>query len=318
MNAKKTVPIFFGTTDSVEPKQAFDYWRSTVVTGTDLSQLDSAKPFSASRLVASSSHGAIFHTVSSPYSLERRPLHLRQDGRDEVGIMLILHGSGYLEQVNNGSLLGPGDISFQTWGRPGAAGALTEFEEIRLTVPRATFLAQVGNVDDFAARKFAAGPLNQLFAAYMRTFAESVAQMSDSETGIAVEGALHLLRGVINGRNAQADGELSVNALRSLALARIEHRLHDPEFGPDTLAADLRVSRSRLYAAFAGGEGIAATIREARLNRAHDRIVMMRKAGARIASIMASCGFTDPAAFSRAFRQRFGLSPRDLIAQGCD
>ena len=43
---------------------------------------------------------------------------------------------------------------------------------------------------------------------------------------------------------------------------------------------------------------------------------MMGSAGARIGSIMASCGFTDPAAFSRAFRQRFGFSPRDLAAQG--
>ena len=316
MSAKTTVPVFFGTTESVEPKRAFDYWRSTVITGTDLAQPDSEKPFAASRLVASSSHGAIFHTNSSPYILERRPSHMRQDGRDEVGIMLIVRGNGYLEQVNNGSLLGPGDISFQTWGRPGSAAGLTDFEEIRLTVPRATFLAHVGNVDDFAARKFAAGPLNELFAAYLKAFAGSVTKMSDAETGIAVEGALHLLRGVITSQNARADGELSANALRSLALARIDHRLHDPEFGPDALAADLRISRSRLYAAFAGGEGIAATIRDARLDRAHDRIVMMRKAGARIASIMASCGFADPAAFSRAFRQRFGCSPRDLLAQG--
>jgi AraC-like DNA-binding protein len=42
---------------------------------------------------------------------------------------------------------------------------------------------------------------------------------------------------------------------------------------------------------------------------------MMQKAGGRIGSIMAGCGFTDPAAFSRAFRQRFGLSPRDFLAQ---
>jgi len=315
VSAKKTIPIFFRTTDSVGPKDAFDYWRSTVMAGTELAQLDSDQPFSASRKVAASRHGSVFHTISRPYSLERKPHHVRGDGREDMGIMLIIRGRGYIEQGNNGALLGAGDISFQTWGRPGGGGGLTDFEEIRLAVPRATFLAHIGNVDDFAGRKFAAGPLNDLFAAYLRAFAGSVEVMSDAETGIAVESALHLLRGIINGQNARGDGDLSANALRSLALARIEHRLHDPDFGPDALAADLRVSRSRLYAAFSGGEGIAATIRDARLDRAHDRIVMMQKAGGRIGSIMAGCGFTDPAAFSRAFRQRFGLSPRDFLAQ---
>lgn len=315
MVAKKTVPIFFGTTDAVEPKQAFDYWRSTVMAGTDLERLDSEVPFAASRMVAASRHGSIFRTISQPFSLERKPHHVRSDGRDEMGIMLVTRGRGYIEQGNNGALLNAGDITFQTWGRPGSGGSLSDYEEIRLAVPRATFLAHIGNVDDFAAKKFAAGPLNELFAAYLRAFAGSVGSMSDAETGIAVEGALHLLRGVINGQNARADNELSANALRSLALARIEHRLHDPTFGPDALAADLRISRSRLYAAFSGGEGIAATIRDARLDRAHDRIIMMRKAGVRVSSIMATCGFTDPAAFSRAFRQRFGFSPRDLLAQ---
>ena len=125
-----------------------------------------------------------------------------------------------------------------------------------------------------------------------------------------------LLRGIIHGHNPDAEQDISAYALRSLALARIERCLHDPAFGPANLVADLRVSRSRLYAAFAGGEGIAATIRNARLDRAHDRILRAPKMGFRIGSIMASCGLTDPAAFSRAFRQRFGLSPRDLLALG--
>jgi len=43
---------------------------------------------------------------------------------------------------------------------------------------------------------------------------------------------------------------------------------------------------------------------------------MMRQTGARIASIRANCGFTDATAFSHAFRQRFGFSPRDLLAKG--
>ncbi|MCJ2143183.1 helix-turn-helix domain-containing protein [Methylobacterium sp. E-066] len=284
--------------------------------GTEVAPIDPVLPFSAARTIVPSAHGAISHTVSDPYSLERTAQHVRRDGREEVGIMLILRGSGYIEQGNNGALLQAGDITFHAWDRPGAGAGLDNFEELRLTVPRATFLEQVGNMYDFGGRKLAVSPLSGMFSAYLQTFARSIQHMSVAETGIAVEGALHLLRGVSNGQEAREDGELSAEAVRSLALAHIQRRLHDPEFGPNSLAASLRVSRSRLYAAFSGGEGVAATIRDARLDRAHDRLVMMRKTGARIASIMASCGFTDPAAFSRAFRQRFGLSPRDLVAQG--
>ena len=286
------------------------------MTTADVSQVDSGTPFTATRLVAASAHGTLLHTVSCPYNVERTSKHVRTDGRDEIGINLVVRGRGYIEQGNNGALLSAGDITFQTWERPGGGGSLENFEEIRLAVPRAAFIAQIGNVHDFAGRKLGASPLSELFAAYLRAFAGSVQGMSEAETGIAIEGSLHLLRGVINGQATRADNELSLDAVRSLVLAHIERRLHDPEFGPDSLVAELRVSRSRIYAALAGGEGIAATIRDARLDRAHDRLIMMRKSGARIASIMVSCGYTDPAAFSRAFRRRFGLSPRDLHAQG--
>ncbi|MCJ2136600.1 helix-turn-helix domain-containing protein [Methylobacterium sp. J-026] len=317
MSRKKKVPVSTATTDVVEGKQAFDYWRSTIMGGVDVTPLDSALPFSAGRTVAASPYGAILHAFSDAYKLERTAQHVRRDGRDDVGVTVVLSGNGYIEQGNNGALLKAGDIAFHAWERPGGGGNLGRYEELRLTVPRSTFLAEMGDTRAYGGRRFGPTPLSGLFVTYLRAFAYSVADMSEAETGIAIEGALHLLRGAINGGAERADGEeLSRDALRSLALARIERCLHDPEFGPDRLAADLRISRSRLYAAFAGGEGIAARIREARLDRAHDRIVMMRKTGIRVTSIMTSCGFTDPAAFSRAFRRRFGLSPRELLTQG--
>jgi len=300
----------------VEEKRAFDYWRHTVMPTVDLERLDLDRPFSASRMVAQSKFGGIFHTVSRPYSLERTPHHVRRDGRDEVGVMLVLKGRGYVENGRNGTLLSIGDLAFQTWGQQGSGGGLTDFEEIRLTIPRATFQSKIGDVHEFAGSRIPAGPLNELFFAYVTTFAASVHTMSQAETGIAIESALHLLRGIVQGHTPPAEEELSASALRSLALARIEHCLHDPEFRATTLAADLCVSRSRLYAAFAGSNGIAAVIRDARLDRAHDRILRLRRSGCKVASIMAGCGFTDPAAFSRAFRQRFGLSPRDLVNHG--
>jgi len=316
VNATRTVPVFFGTTESVEEKRAFDYWRSTVMSTVDLMQLDLDRPFSASRMIAQSRHGGIIHTIGRPYSLERTPTHIRRDGRDEVGVMLVRKGRGYVENGRNGTPLSVGDIAFQTWSKPGTGGGLTDFDEVRLLIPRETFQSQIGNLNELAGSRIPAGPLNALFSAYLRSFAASVHTMSEAETAIAIEGALHLLRGIVRGHTPDAGQDISAYALRSLALARIERCLHDPAFGPANLVADLRVSRSRLYAAFAGGEGIAATIRNARLDRAHERILRAPRMRFKIASIMASCGLTDPAAFSRAFRQRFGLSPRDLLALG--
>ncbi|MCJ2125139.1 helix-turn-helix domain-containing protein [Methylobacterium sp. J-077] len=273
-------------------------------------------PFSASRMIAASAHGTIMRTVSGPIDVERAARHIRSDGADEISIMLIAAGQGYVEQGNNGALLRTGDLAFRAMGQPGAAGSRDGYEEIRLMVPRTAFFEQVGNPQDVAGRKLGDTPLKGLLKAYLGSLATSVSNMSEAETGIAVESVLHLLRGVIYGQSGFDDGELSMEALRSLALAHIQRRLHEPEFGANALAAALQISRSRLYAAFASGPGIAATIRDARLDRAHDRIVMMRSIGVRIGTIMASCGFTDPAAFSRAFRQRFGFSPRDLAVHG--
>lgn len=281
----------------------------------DLQRLDLDRPFTASRMMAQSRHGGVFHTVSRPYSLERTPTHVRRDGRDEVGVMLVRRGRGYVENGRHGSLLSVGDIAFQTWAQPGSGGGLTDFDEIRLLIPYAKFQSQIGNIRDLAGSKIPAGPLNELFSSYLRAFSASVHTMSEAETDIAIEGALHLLRGLIHGHTAPAGQDISAGALRSLALARIERCLHDPAFGPANLVADLCVSRSRLYATFSDGEGIAATIRNARLDRAYERIVRAPKGGAKIGTVMASCGLTDPAAFSRAFRERFGLSPRDLMAQ---
>ena len=312
MGAGETVPILIETTEAVEPKRAFDYWRSTALARVDATLLVPDLPFAAARRVALSKHSAILHTISNPIGVERTAHHARTDGRDDVAVVVLLRGTGYLEQGNSGGLLGAGDIAFHGMEQSFAIGSRDSYEEIRLQVPRATFLAQVGNPQSFAGRKLQATPLSQLFIGYLRSVTEAVAGMSETEAGIALEGVLHLLRALAEGQGERKDGDLSVDAVRALALAHIERRLHDPAFGPEALPAALRVSRSRLYAAFTGDDGVAAKIRDARLDRAYRRLAAVR-GGVRVASVMASCGFTDAAAFSRAFRRRFGVAPRDLL-----
>jgi AraC-like DNA-binding protein len=96
------------------------------------------------------------------------------------------------------------------------------------------------------------------------------------------------------------------------ARRHIQANLADPQLSPSTVAEALNVSRSALYAALpADTGGVAAEIRRQRLRRAH---TMLRDpANAKpIADIAAAVGIPNAAQFSRLFRDRYGLAPRDL------
>lgn len=104
-----------------------------------------------------------------------------------------------------------------------------------------------------------------------------------------------------------------IDALRSLALVHISRNLHDPTFEPKRACLSLGVSRSRLYRAFADGEGIASAIRDACLDRAHRLLSSDAGGGGNVSTAMWDSGFTNATNFSRAFRRRFGMAPRDVL-----
>ena len=93
-----------------------------------------------------------------------------------------------------------------------------------------------------------------------------------------------------------------------------QQRLGDPELGPEQIAAAHFVSTRYVHKLFAAtGSGVSAWIREQRMERARDDL---RQSGdASIGSIASRWGYCDPASFSRAFRQTYGCSPRDMRRQ---
>lgn len=297
------------STAEVEPERAFEFWRHTALamTGVVSSELDRAPSFAASRLVAAATHSTLLHTQSQTIDIARPAHQIRRDERDDMTIAVFLRGSGYVEQGNRGGRMAPGDISIVDTSRPYRAGGYEDYEEIRLITARSVFQTHVGEPEAFAGRLIGQGHLNTLLVAYLRTYAGQITALSDAESRIAVEGVLHLLRGFA-GEPAET---VASDALKSLAAVHIQRRLHDPAFGPEALCRSLHVSRSRLYSAFADDGGVAASIRDARLERARRYLALPMHARESVATLMIRCGFTDAAAFSKAFRRRFGVSARD-------
>ncbi|WP_348645250.1 AraC family transcriptional regulator [Methylobacterium sp. BTF04] len=303
------------STQGVADRQAFDYWRSTALARVDASLPDPTLTFRAERSLSVTRHATVIHTRSDPVGIERRAHHIRGDGVDDVSISLLIGGRGYHEQGSHGARVEAGDISFGALNSPFASGASERYEEVRLFVPRATFLAQVGQVEPLAGRVLQGGSVpSTLFSSYVHGFARAVPYMSEADVAIALEGTLHLLRGLVDAQDQKSAMPASEATLRSLAVSHIERRMHDPALGPAEICKTLGISRSRLYAAFRNEAGVAAAIRNARLERAHRRLSSSGSATDTVATIMFACGLTDAPSFSRSFRRRFGMTPRDVRA----
>ena len=103
------------------------------------------------------------------------------------------------------------------------------------------------------------------------------------------------------------------NAIVWRARDLISRHACDRSFGPDQLAAHSGVSLRRLQTVFhKQGTSIAETIWEMRLEHARSFLSEDRCRDRTITEIAFESGFSDFAHFSRRFKKRFGLSPRDF------
>ncbi|WP_246695110.1 helix-turn-helix domain-containing protein [Methylobacterium sp. P1-11] len=314
MSSPVLVPSLVETTNHIEPQRSFEFWRCTALAAFgDIDRQHPRERFSAKRLTVASTGWSLTHTVSSPVEVEFRSRHVDRNARGIVVIGLALDGIGYQEQNGRGAQLTPGDISFLSRNRPFVAGTQSAYDEIRLAVPRELFEAWVGDADAFVGRSLNPHPAGAEVRARLRSLANSIAWMSEDEAQAAIEGVLHLLGRLVDGAAQRTKPEeVSQAAVVSLARAHIARRMHDPDLNPRDIQVALGLSRTSLYRAFAETGGIAAAIRDARLDLARRRLEAARDDKMRIATIAYACGFTDVPTFNRGFRKRFGLAPGDL------
>lgn len=92
----------------------------------------------------------------------------------------------------------------------------------------------------------------------------------------------------------------------------INERYSDPEFHPGEVAQTLGISKRYLQSLLAeAGTTFMGTLATVRLDRASELLRDRRCAQLQIADISLKCGYLDPSYFSRAFRRRFGMGPRE-------
>lgn len=165
-------------------------------------------------------------------------------------------------------------------------------------VPRAGTAAVLAG-----ALEGAAAGLEVVGASAWPTIAQSLAELALSLTS-------ELATSSDAGRGA-AQGALLQRVCQTL-----ERRLDEPDLTPARLAQAEGISERYLQKLFeAAGDSFSHYLRERRLQRAFADLANPAMTNCPVSEIAFRYGFNDAAHFSRAFRDRFGLSPRALRQQ---
>jgi acetamidase/formamidase/AraC-like DNA-binding protein len=164
-------------------------------------------------------------------------------------------------------------------------------------------------------RVLSSGGFTEVFLRTLESAARNLETLSDTEWAAVAQGLADLLPTFV-APTTEAGGTATQAAILHRLCQTIERKLDDPELTPARVAETEGISERYMQKLFEGsGSSFTHYLRERRLQRTSAELSNPAEAHHSISEIAYRNGFNDSAHFSRAFRHRFGLSPREFRQQ---
>lgn len=316
--AAQTGRYFAVSTDIVASGDRREFWRETALNRSDPDFPPDADP--RGFLAQVRGFGGIASELrdgrSAPLTLRRSAARCRQDGGCEIILSGIVASDGPALYRKGETEFGvpAGRLLVNDMAVPFSI-AMPRYRSVNFRLPRASVASAVsGDPAVLAGRMLPATPLVGLLLSQLTRFADVMGKMDDAARQVALDAvtdfALATLR--LETRSGLWEEGAHWTGLRQAARRFVAANLDRQDLNPETLARALRCSRTHLYRLFArDGQTVMGYIRDVRLARSRE---MLADAACRLAigEIAQLCGFDDPSAFSRGFRQRYGCQPGDV------
>lgn len=236
---------------------------------------------------------------------------------DGTWLTMILNGQGALEAGSDSRRLGARDILF---GRTASASAQISydgsFQQISLVLP--PMIIDPRLIGPIAPRVGYLSPqlsINKVFCNLLASFAGAMEHMQQEELRpVELSLAQFLISCIITNDRTIALGGAAANRAAHLNQIRltIEAMLSNPDLDTKLIAEHEGVSVRYLQKLFsASGQTFAKYVHERRLERCREDLISPSSAALTITEICFRWGFNSSAHFSRAFRNHYGISPRD-------
>lgn len=290
-------------TSSAPPADQFDLFRSWYAgVAEPLAPPEGARSFPAHQKVWSIGKLTLMHLALPNYLYRYR--HLRNPFRDDWYLAISLP-----RNRNHGGRPEYGRMTVQSLVDP-FDSVSEDNESIAVIMPR-----DLPFIQD--SRIAISEELKQLLGEYVVALHRTLPNLkSTNAERLATATASLLAACLAPSRDHFAEAQRPIEAtIMRRASKIISENLADPELTPEFVYRKVGMSRSNLYRIFEPVGGISNYIRLARLRKTRDALANGPD-GRTISAIAERWGFTDPSSYSRQFRKEFGMSPREVRAEG--
>lgn len=310
MASVEGISILRYTTEDYPPEVRYEAWLKRDWPRTELIyRTEPTEPFNILMESASLGQTLFVRTEITAMTWERRAQDIRNSDFQPIIITMMVEG------VAEGDLDGrpfyepAGTYHFHDLARPSLHGSTASLT-YALVLPRELAKSMLGPIEDLHGL-VVDGAMAKAAMDLAATLWPLLPSLGTEEAARFEAAFLELFAaGAAQARPRAPERSSAEGLLRARAVEAIDQRLGLEKTAGADLARILGVAPDQLAAAFREDGGLAAYLLRRRLDAARAALTGLDQEEP-IGNIAHRLGFSDAAHLSRAFRQRFGLSPRD-------
>lgn len=308
-------------TAGLPPEHRFEWWREVVGQGVAPTRIssDCGPDFAGHAGFLTLGAAQVTTMTFSPLTSQRPAQLVRRSDPQTLELTLILEGAMRVTQDRGETHLSAGDFAMWTSSRPYGGHAMGSPEggvsrALILHLPQALVPLPQRRVGELFARRMpAASGMGRVLAQYLQSVVQEASALDESSGkrlgAIGIDLATGFLAERI-GAQERLPAETRHQLLLSAIDTFIDDNLADPHLSLGAVAARHNISVRLLHHLFRSRpETVSASIRRRRLERCHADLAAPALHFLPVRAVAARWGMVDAAAFSRAFRTAYGLTP---------